>query len=258
MTVASYQVGYLELPGPEILRVEVGSTAHGTSIDNQDDTDYMGICVEPARVIYGLERFDQVVSRDRQPDERSLAGDVDLVVYGLKKWMALAVKGNPSILMMLFGPVVSSTPHGQWLRENSHLIVSRRALGPYGGYMRAQALRMMGLTGGGHGRRGGAKRPELVDQHGYDTKFAMHMVRLGFQGIELMTTGKITLPMTGEAGDYCRAVRRGEVGADDVLHTAFELDAQLHSLRDDEIVVADEPDLDALSAWMRSVYLTYL
>ena len=32
-------------------------------------------------------------------------------------------------------------------------------------------------------------RPELVAAHGYDTKYAMHALRLGLQGIELLTTG---------------------------------------------------------------------
>lgn len=48
-----------------------------------------------------------------------------------------------------------------------------------------------------HGRGSGAQtnRPELVAEHGYDTKFAMHALRLGAQGVELLTTGRITLPV---------------------------------------------------------------
>jgi hypothetical protein len=38
-------------------------------------------------------------------------------------------------------------------------------------------------------------RPELVEKHGYDTKFAAHMVRLGYQGVELLETGRFTLPL---------------------------------------------------------------
>ncbi len=35
----------------EILRGLVGSTAHGTAIDGQDDRDEMGIFIEPARFV---------------------------------------------------------------------------------------------------------------------------------------------------------------------------------------------------------------
>ena len=39
-----------------ILRVQVGSGVHGTSISGQDDRDEMGICLEPARFVTGLAR----------------------------------------------------------------------------------------------------------------------------------------------------------------------------------------------------------
>jgi len=38
-----------------ILRVQVGSGVHGTSIDEQDDRDEMGICLEPARFVTGVD-----------------------------------------------------------------------------------------------------------------------------------------------------------------------------------------------------------
>ena len=47
------------------------------------------------------------------------------------------------------------------------------------------------------GERGqkNVNRPELVEKYGFDTKHAGHMVGLGFQGIEHLETGYITLPM---------------------------------------------------------------
>lgn len=39
-----------------ILRVQVGSGVHGTSISGQDDRDEMGICLEPPRFVTGLAR----------------------------------------------------------------------------------------------------------------------------------------------------------------------------------------------------------
>ena len=46
-------------------------------------------------------------------------------------------------------------------------------------------------------------RPELVAVHGYDTKYAMHALRLGLQGIELLTTGRITLPVPSRIAPTC-------------------------------------------------------
>jgi uncharacterized protein len=39
-----------------ILRVQVGSGVHGTSIAGQDDRDEMGLCLEPPQFVTGLGR----------------------------------------------------------------------------------------------------------------------------------------------------------------------------------------------------------
>ena len=39
-----------------ILRVQVGSGVHGTSITGQDDRDEMGLCLEPPQFVTGLAR----------------------------------------------------------------------------------------------------------------------------------------------------------------------------------------------------------
>jgi hypothetical protein len=39
-----------------ILRVQVGSGVHGTSIAGQDDRDEMGVCLEPSQFVTGLAR----------------------------------------------------------------------------------------------------------------------------------------------------------------------------------------------------------
>jgi uncharacterized protein len=39
-----------------VLRVQVGSGVHGTSIDGQDDRDEMGLCLEPPQFVTGLAR----------------------------------------------------------------------------------------------------------------------------------------------------------------------------------------------------------
>src|SRR2546423_1793482 len=63
------------------------------------------------------------------------------------------------------------------------------------------------------GQRGGHRptRPELVEAHGHDTKFAGHVLRLGYQGVEFLESGRITLPMPEPQRQRVLAVRRGEV-----------------------------------------------
>ncbi|WP_424534400.1 DNA polymerase beta superfamily protein [Sphaerisporangium viridialbum] len=183
-----------------ILRCQVGSSVHGTTIAGTDDRDEMSICVEPAEYVIGLtgyglglEHFDQYVFRTQPEGARSGPGDLDLTIYSLRKWMRLAVTGNPTVLLPLFVPpeeIVTITPLGEDLRGQADVILSRRAGDRFFGYLRAQWDRMVEHPNGTR-----TNRPELIQQYGYDTKYAGHMIRLGAQGIELLQTGRITLPM---------------------------------------------------------------
>src|SRR5437868_3844965 len=176
-----------------ILRCQVGSGVHGTSIAGTDDRDEQGICLEPPSYVLGLNSFEQYIYRTQPEGVRSGHGDLDLTVYSLRKWMRLAVSGNPTVLLPLFVPadeIVSITATGQSLRANADMILSRQAGHRFLGYLRTQRDRMLDHPNGKH-----TNRPELITLYGFDTKFAGHMIRLGLQGIELLETGTITLPM---------------------------------------------------------------
>lgn len=69
-------------------------------------------------------------------------------------------------------------------------LLSQRAGRGYLGYLRGQKERLLGVRGQKH-----VNRPELIEAHGFDTKYAMHAARLGYQGVELLSTGRLTLPM---------------------------------------------------------------
>lgn len=88
-----------------ILRCVVGSTVHGLAVtDGLEDRDEMGVCIEPPECVIGLRRFDHWVYRTKPDGVRSEAGDLDLVIYSLRKWMRLALRGNPTVLLLLFAP----------------------------------------------------------------------------------------------------------------------------------------------------------
>ncbi|SFP48800.1 Predicted nucleotidyltransferase [Amycolatopsis arida] len=205
-----------------ILRCQVGSGLHGTAVRGQDDRDEMGLCVEPPEYVIGLRRFEQYIHRTQPDGVRSGPGDLDLVVYSLRKWMRLALTGNPTVLLPLFvpdGEIVAITEIGRELRARSERIVSRQAGRRFLGYLRAQRERMLGLRG----RR--VNRPELVEAHGFDTKFAMHMVRLGVQGVELLETGRLTLPVPEPWLGWLRDLRQGRIPKTEALDAAGDWSA---------------------------------
>jgi predicted nucleotidyltransferase len=240
-----------------ILRGLVGSTIDGTNIgDGTEDRDEMGVCLEPLHYVAGFEPFEQYIYRtavERTGDHnaRSQAGDLDLVVYSLRKYLRLALKGNPSILKLLFVPdehLVTITDTGRELQELAPKIVSKRAGAAFLGYMQAQHERLLGLRGSRHGARKDRLGPD-----GYDTKYAMHILRLAYQGIELMETGEIILPMQGWPRDFLLEVRRGEHALETVTFYADALKKRLEGLLQTS-KLPDNPDVDYVEDWMLRKY----
>jgi predicted nucleotidyltransferase len=237
----------------EILRSEVGSGVHGMAIEGTDDRDEMGVFIEtPSRVLGATAAEHYVFRTAENSGARSYAGDLDLTLYGLRKWTRLALSGNPTVLALLFAPesaLVTRTDLGYELRALAPAFVSRHASHRFARYLDAQRER---LTGGGKQNRV-PNRPELIEKYGYDTKYASHALRLGLQGLELTRTGSVTLPMPpGDLG-ACMAIKTGEVTYEAALHlidaTATKLEQAIAKSS-----LPPEPDREAVGEWMVSAY----
>ena len=241
-----------------ILRGLVGSTVHGLNVnDGIEDRDEMGVCVEPLAEAMALwDPFEQFIyrsaaEREGRANARSTGGDLDLTIYSLRKWTRLALKGNPTILLLLFTPedqLVACTPMGHELRALTPQIVSRRVQAPYLGYLQAQKQRLTGERG-----QKRIHRPELEEMYGFDTKYAMHMLRLGYQGVELLTTGRLSLPMREPERSYLLDVRRGKVSEADCLARAGELESELAGLATTS-ALPDAPDERRVEDWVLDAY----
>lgn len=193
----------------------------------------MGVVIESPGEVFGLgEGMRSVMHRTQPEGVQSGPGDTDQTLHSLRRFLKLAASGNPSIVMCLWAPVLMVRPLGGQLLDLAPAFAGRHAIPRYRGYMQSQGLRLLGLKGSGnHGKRGSGGRPELIAAHGYDTKYAMHSARLGFQGIELVTTGKLALPIEGEPADWLRAVRRGDVTFNEWWERSLDLDSQLAVLQ---------------------------
>ena len=166
--------------------------------------------------------------------------------------MRLALKGNPTILL-LFTPddqLVHCDSVGSELRALTPAIISRRVQGPFLGYLQAQKQRLTGERG-----QKRIHRPELEEMYGFDTKYTMHMLRLGFQGVELLTTGHLSLPMREPARSYLLDVRRGKVTEEECLARADELEQELTDLRTTS-PLPEEPDDLGVEEWVRRLSST--
>lgn len=236
----------IEVPGHEILRVEVGSTLHGVGIGS-DDLDLMAVTLEPRTTITGLGDFTHFTWRTADEGERSGPDDIDFVAYGLKKFMRLAMKGNPSVMALLFAPESHLHHCDEFGRELIALrgsIVSYRCKGRYLGYLNGQRERALNARPSGKGRR-----------EGREAKWASHMVRLGFQAVQILKTGTLMLPMDPDHAAIVKAVKRGEVTLSDALDLTRDLEEQASRIGIDQTALPPEPDTDAVEDWMHSAYL---
>lgn len=234
-----------------ILRCEVGSTVHGLGVSGTDDRDELGVCIEPPEYVIGLRHFEQYVHRSKPQGIRSEAGDLDLTIYGLRKFCSLALKGNPSILLLFNVPEEKCSvlsEEGRALRDHAWAFASKRAGAAFLGYMQQQRQRLMGERG-----QMNVKRPELIERYGFDTKYAGHIIRLGFQGIDYMLSGTFPIPMPEDQRDYILSVRTGQVTENEVLTKAGELEAELKDAID-STTLNDQPDYDAVNRYLIDTY----
>ena len=244
-----------------ILRATVGSTVHGLHHGGEDDRDEMAVFIEPPAYLLGLARargirgglygFEHYVERTQPEGARSGPGDLDFVAYSLRKYVRLAIKGHPTILLLLFVPeelVLVKTELGEELRELRPALVSRRAGRGFLGYLRSQKERLQGARG-----QKRVNRPELVDAYGFDTKYAMHAARLGYQGLELLETGRLTLPMPSQERSRVMAIRMGERTFEEAISDIDELERRLAEALE-RTSLPREPDRTAIDRFLVDAY----
>lgn len=253
----------------EILRSTVGSELHGIGISGTDDHDEMGVFIEPMRHVLGLSEYltgnnDRRVDMllpDRRADytartakegERSYHGDTDLSIYSLKKYLRLAIVGNPTAILPLYAPeehLIVCTELGHELRDRKSLFLSQLAIHRFLGYMEAQHQRMMG-----EGKRNRVpKRPELEEKYGWDTKYGSHAYRLAIQGFEIAATGNLTLPLHETMREQVLMVKRGEISQKETSDRILELSAATQRLLDTGTTAVPElPDVRHIELWMLS------
>jgi hypothetical protein len=142
--------------------------------------------------------------------------------------------------------IVQITDLGRELMADPAIVLSRTAGMRFIGYLRSQRAGMLGTSK--H-----TNRPELIAKYGFDAKYATHMVRLGVQGVELLETGKITLPVPEPWLTWLRELRQGRHTKDEALAAADELEAKLTKLLDCS-PLPQQPDYERANRWLIDSY----
>lgn len=149
-----------------VLLVVAGSHAYGLNTE-ESDLDIRGISMGTPDSILGMESFD--VFEDRK---------TDTVIYSMKRFMELAMKGAPSVLEILFSNpeniLYCDEKIGKMLLDNRDMFLSKRIYYSFKGYAK-NALK--------DAEKRLETNPKKAD------KYAMHYIRLCLEVEEMLRTG---------------------------------------------------------------------
>jgi len=214
-----------------------GSRAHGTARDDSD-IDVRGVCVAPLPVRLAL--FSAFEQYEGPLDARLLAAvqmhvkaerapKTECVVFDLAKFVKLCAEANPNALEVLFADErdwIVETPAFRRLHAMRREFLTKQVQAKFLGYAMAQLKKI------GNHRSGlvdppqqkplrNPQRAELERRHGFDTKHAMHLIRLLRMGLEVLEEGEL-LVRRPDAAELV-AIRDGAWSYEELLAGASAL-----------------------------------
>lgn len=226
----------------------MGSYAYGVSGDTSD-MDLYGFCIPPKNMVFPhldgeihgfgrqKKRFDQWQQHHvNDPDSKKV---FDFSIYSIVRYFHLAMENNPNILDSLFTPnncVTHCTSIGQMIREKRQEFLHKGSWHKFKGYAYSQISKIKTKTP----TKG--KRLESVKQHGFDTKYSYHIVRLLYEAEQILQHRDLDLQLHNE---HLKAIRRGEVSLEDLLAWATEKEKYLERLYE-ESKIPYGPDEDKI------------
>jgi len=193
--------------------VMMGSVAYGVSSDTSD-IDLYGFCIPPQPYVFphlrgeisGFgkpgPRFDQF-QKHHIKDPEDGGQEYDLSIFSIVKYFGLVMGNNPNMIDSLFVPrrcILYTTQIGEMVRSERRSFLHKGAYHRFKGYAYAQMKKMRSKAPQG-------KRAERVAEHGFDTKYAYHIVRLLDEIEQILADGDIDLTRDRER---LKAIRAGD------------------------------------------------
>lgn len=217
----------------------VGSSAYGLAHAGSD-VDRLGIFATPTKELLGLHT---------PPDYHGHKDDTgDVALHEVGKFVRLALKGNPTIMELLWLPAVfyeqRSGLGDELIALRASFLSAKRVRDAYFGYASQQFIRLRNRNG----------HSFSADTVGRTAKHARHMYRLLHQGYELWSTGNLTIRVEDPTAcrEFGERIESGEVDLAEAKLASMEM-----YFNDTLCVLPDEPDEPAIEDWVQRVRKYY-
>lgn len=266
-----------------IYKVVAGSQAYGLDTP-ESDLDVRGVCIPPRRYLLGLSPFEQWEHQEEAGDVviYALAKFVRLALacnpnviellhtdprhvlfvndYGRRllehRHLFLSKRAGQSFTEYAISQLRRIERHHRWIinppdhQPTPEEFAAWPAEGRYkfpdnDAYRAYQAALKHWNQYQEWQRNRNPARAELERQYGYDTKHAVHLLRLLKMGMEILETGQVHVYRPDR--EWLRAVRHGLLSYEELLALAATYEARLGQLYDIS-PLPDEPDADAAEA----------
>ncbi len=251
-----------DLPSAVQYEVVLGSLAYGVE-QNTSDMDVYGFFMPRRAQVFPHEHgyitgFDDPPAvpeqwqQHRVMDAQALGGagrQYDLTLYSVIKYFKLLSLCNPNIIDSLFAPahcILHESEIGKRLRQQRKIFLHKGCWATFKGYAYRQLHKLKTKQPEG-------KRQALVEQFGYDVKFAYHIVRLLDECEQLLVEQDLHLAQNAE---QLKSVRRGEWSLEQLENYFREKERLLEQAYIQSQLPA-QPDLSAIKTLLLEVLETY-
>ena len=233
---------------------ETGSVAYGCGVQKGDagglDLDLVGVAIAPKQMVFPhlaghIPGFGTPPPTFNHWQQHHVAdaerrAEVDATVYGLVRFFELARENNPNIVDVLFTPrrcIRHTTGVWEHVREHRRRFIHKGCYHRFRDYAYSQLSKLRRGT-----TRASRKRQASIEAHGFDTKFAYHIVRLALECEQLLESGEMVLDRDGA---LYRSIRAGEWNEERIVGWFEDKERSLERLYG-ESALPHEADEEAL------------
>lgn len=201
--------------------VMMGSVAYGVS-SNTSDIDIYGFCIPPKHIIFPhlngeIVGFGNQIKRFEQYQQHHIKNisekkEYDITIYSIIKYFQLCMENNPNMIDSLFVPrrcIIHITQIGEYLREHRKEFLHKGSWFKFKGYAYSMVHKMKNKN-----PEVGSKRYEDIQKHGFDTKYAYHLVRLLNEVEQILIEGDLDLERNRE---QLKPIRNGEWSSNQII-----------------------------------------